>query len=402
MKNNLIRYLIAALSLVSSIAFSQTKPVKVMSQITPFKIKVPQSVLDDLKTRLEKTIWPNVIPGGNYGGPPLEDMKKLTQGFLKFDWRREEAKLNELPQFITEIDGQTIHFIHVKSKQEAATPLMLIHGWPGSIVEFLHVIEPLTNPEKSKPAFDVIIPSLPGFGFSGPTRETGWGHTRIAKALIELMDRLGYKKFGVQGGDAGAILGPEMARIAPEKFIGVHVNAATMGFMPMGPIDEAISAKFTDAEKERVARMQEFMQTKFGFNLLQSNQPQLVAYAISDSPAGLMAWMTQLFTPAGLEDKFFTNFMIYWATGTIASSIRMYYEEAHNPAAWASKANSGVPTGVAIYQDEDIAIRHFGEASNTIVHWKEYPKGGHYAVMKVPDVWLRDVREFFSGLKSKK
>lgn len=402
MKNNLIRYLIAALSLVSSIAFSQTKPAKVMAQITPFKIKVAQSVLDDLKIRLEKTIWPNVVPGGNYGGPPLEQMKKLTQGFLKFDWRREEAKLNELPQFTIEIDGQTIHFIHVKSKQGAATPLMLIHGWPGSIVEFLHVIEPLTNPEKGQPAFDVIIPSLPGFGFSGPTKETGWGHTRIAKALIELMDRLGYKKFGVQGGDAGAILGPEMARIAPEKFIGVHVNAATMGFMPMGPIDEAISAKFTDAEKERVARMQEFMQTKFGFNLLQSNQPQLVAYAISDSPAGLMAWMTQLFTPDGLEDKFFTNFMIYWATGTIASSIRMYYEEAHNPAAWAPKANSGVPTGVAIYQDEDIAIRHFGEASNTIARWKEYPKGGHYAVMKVPDVWLSDVREFFSGLNSKK
>jgi pimeloyl-ACP methyl ester carboxylesterase len=402
MKNNLTRYLIAALSLVSSMAFSQTKSAKVMAQITPFKIRVPQSVLDDLKTRVEKTIWPNVIPGGNYGGPPLDDMKKLTQRFLKFDWRKEEAKLNELPQFTTEIDGQTIHFIQVKSKHEAATPLMLIHGWPGSIVEFLHVIEPLTNPEKGEPAFDVIIPSLPGFGFSGPTKETGWSHARIAKALIELMDRLGYKKFGVQGGDAGAILGPEMARIAPEKFVGVHVNAATMGFMPMGPIDEAISAKFTDAEKERVARMQEFMQTKFGFNLLQSNQPQLVAYAISDSPAGLMAWMTQLFTPDGLEDKFFTNFMIYWATGTIASSIRMYYEEAHNPAAWAPKTNSGVPTGVAIYQDEDIAIRHFGEASNTIVRWKEYPRGGHYAVMRVPDVWLRDLREFFSGLNSKK
>ena len=373
-----------------------------MAQITPFKIKVHQSILDDLRTRLEKTNWPNTIHGQNYGGPDLEDMKALVSKFLKFDWRKEEAKLNELPQFTTEIDGQTVHFIHVKSKRQDAIPVMLIHGWPGSIVEFLDVIQPLTNPDKVERAFDVVIPSLPGFGFSGPTKEFGWTHSRIAKALIELMDRLGYEKFGVQGGDAGAILGPEMARINPEKFIGVHVNAATMGFMPMGPVDDAVSAKFTDAEKERVARMQEFMQVKFGFNLLQTNQPQLVAYAISDSPAGLMAWMTQLFSPAGLEEKFFTNFVIYWATGTISSSIRMYYEEGHSPTAWAPKANSGVPTGVAVFQDEDIAIRHFAEMSNTIVRWKEYPSGGHYAVMKAADVWLKDVREFFSSLAFKK
>jgi len=372
-----------------------------MTQIVPFKIKVDQSVLDDLKTRLEKTNWPNVIHGQNYGGPDLEDMKTLVSKFLRFDWRKEEAKLNELPQFTTEIDGQTIQFIHVKSKRDGAIPIMLIHGWPGSIVEFLDVIKPLTHQNESERAFDVVIPSLPGFGFSGPTKKPGWNHNRIANALIELMDRLGYKKFGVQGGDAGAILGPEMARIAPKKFIGVHVNAATMGFMPMGPIDDAVSARFTDAEKERVARMQEFMQTKFGFNLLQSNQPQLVAYAISDSPAGLMAWMTQLFSPVGLEDKFFTNFVIYWATGTISSSIRMYYEEAHSPTAWAPKTNSGVPTGVAVFQDEDIAIRHFAEASNTIVRWKEYPSGGHYAVMKAGDVWLKDVKEFFDDLVSK-
>jgi epoxide hydrolase len=369
-----------------------------MAQIIPFKINVDQSVLDDLRMRLEKTNWPNVIHGQNYGGPDLEEMKNLVSMFLKFDWRKEEAKLNELPQFTTEIEGQTMHFIHVKSKRQDAIPIMLIHGWPGSIVEFLDVIQPLTNPEKGERAFDVVIPSLPGFGFSGPTKEPGWHHGRIAKALIELMSRLGYKKFGVQGGDAGAILGPEMARLAPEKFIGVHVNAATMGFMPMGPIDDAVSAKFTDAEKERVARMQEFMQVKFGFNLLQCNQPQLVAYAISDSPAGQMAWITQLFSPGGMEDKFFTNFVIYWATGTISSSIRMYYEEAHNPAAWAPKTNSGVPTGVAIFQDEDIALRHFAEKSNTIVRWKEYPRGGHYAVMKAADVWLKDVKEFFGDL----
>lgn len=369
-----------------------------MSQIIPFKIKVDQSVLDDLTARLEKTTWPNVIQGQNYGGPGLEDMKTLVSMFRKFDWRKEEAKLNGLPQFTTEIDGQTLHFIHVKSQRQDAIPLMLIHGWPGSIIEFLDVIQPLTNPETREPAFDVVIPSLPGFGFSGPTKNFGWNHGRMAKALIGLMTRLGYEKFAVQGGDAGAILGPEMGRISPEKFVGIHVNAATMGFMPMGPIDDAVSAGFTEAEKERVARVQDFMQTKFGFNMLQSTQPQLVAYAISDSPAGLMAWITQLFSPAGLEDKFFTNFVIYWATGTIASSIRMYYEEAHSPTAWAPKSNSGVPTGVAVFQDEDIAIRYFAEMSNTIVRWKEYPNGGHYAVMKAADVWLKDVRDFFADL----
>jgi pimeloyl-ACP methyl ester carboxylesterase len=370
-----------------------------MAQITPFEIKVPQPVLDDLKSRIQKTIWPNVIPGQNYGGPALDDMKAIAEKFLKFDWRKAEAKLNKFPQFVTEVDGQTIHFLHVKSKQPGAIPLMLIHGWPGSIVEFMDVVEPLAN---GTPAFDVIVPSLPGFGFSGPTKEAGWHHGRMAKALVSLMDVLGYKKFAVQGGDAGAILGPDMTRLAPEKFIGVHVNAATFGFMPFGPIDEAISSKFTDAEKERVARMQDFMQTKFGFNLLHTHQPQLVAYAIADSPVGQMAWITQLFSPTGaLEEKFFTNFVIYWATGTIASSIRMYYEAGHDPSMWAPKANSGVPTGVAIYQDEDIGIRAFSEATNTIVRWKEYPVGGHYAVMKAHDVWLKDVQEFFKELPKK-
>jgi epoxide hydrolase len=162
-----------------------------MAQITPFKIKVDQSILDDLRTRLEKANWPNVIQGQNYGGPDLEDMKALVSKFLKFDWRKEETKLNELSQFTTEIDGQTIHFIHVKSKREDAIPVMLIHGWHGSIVEFLDVIQPLANPEKGGLAFDVVIPSLPGFGFSGPTKEFGWTHSRIAKALTELMGRLG-------------------------------------------------------------------------------------------------------------------------------------------------------------------------------------------------------------------
>jgi pimeloyl-ACP methyl ester carboxylesterase len=244
-----------------------------------------------------------------------------------------------------------------------------------------------------------VIPSIPGFAFSGPTKEPGWNNIRIGRAFIELMDRLGYNKFAVQGGDAGAIIGPEMGRLAPERFIGLHLNAATLGFMPMGPVDEADLAQFTPAEKKRLEMMQEFLQVKFGFNLLQSNQPQLAAYALSDSPVGLMAWMTQLMDPAEVGERFIINFLVYWFTGTAASSIRMYYENAHDPGAWAPKANSGVPTAVAVFQDGDIAIRKYGEGANTIVRWTEYPHGGHYAALTVPEVWRNDLREFFRELR---
>jgi len=373
-----------------------------MSTIKPFTIAVPQSKLDDLRERLGRTFWPSTIEGQNYGGPALAQMKELTRQAATFDWRKKEAELNKLPNFTTQIDGQDIHFIHVKSKEPGAIPLLLIHGWPGSVVEFLDQVGPLTAPAqhgaKGAQAFDVVIPSLPGVGFSGPTRDVGWNNVRIGKAFIELMGRLGYPKFAVQGGDAGAIIGPEIGRIAPDKVIGIHLNAATLGFIPMGPVSQDDVASLTPAEQRRLAVLQEFMQVKFGFNLLQSNQPQLVAYAISDSPAGLMAWMTQLMNPDEVGERFLTNFMIYWLTGTAASSIRLYYENAHDPGAWAPKANSGVPTAVAVFQDGDVAIRRYGEASNTIVRWTEYPHGGHYAVMTAPQDWVADVRESFREL----
>lgn len=375
-----------------------------MTTIKPFTISVPQAKLDDLRARLEKTIWPSTIEGQSYGGPELRQMQELSRRALAFDWRKKEAELNALPNFVTEIDGQDIHFIHVKSKQPGATPLLLIHGWPGSVVEFIDHIEPLTNPPqqrgKATPAFDVVIPSLPGAGFSGPTKTAGWNNLRIGRAFIELMGRLGYKKFAVQGGDAGAIIGPEIGRIAPDNVIAIHLNAATIGFMPMGQVSDEEAATFTAAEKARLAMMQDFMRVKFGFNLLQANQPQLVAYAIADSPVGLMAWISQLMDPQEVGDRFLTNFLIYWLTDTAASSIRLYYENAHDPGAWAPKANSGVPTAVSVFQDGDIAIRRYGEASNNIVRWTEYPHGGHYAVMTVPQDWLADVREFFGGLRN--
>ena len=381
-----------------------------MSKITPFKINVSDAQLSDLKDRLARTIMPSEVESSAWSyGPTNAFVKGAIELLLGgYDWRAKEAEMNRLPQYTTEIDGQTMHFIHVRSAEKNATPLLLIHGWPGSIVEFVGVIDRLTNPVahggKASDAFDVVVPSLPGFGFSGPTRERGWDHPRIGRALIELMGRLGYGKFGVQGGDAGAIIGPEIGRLAPDKVLGIHINAATMGFIPFGPISEEDLATFNEREKIRVQRLQRFMAEHFSFNAVHSMRPQALAYGISDSPAGLLAWTSELFTSFGDRvdavalDDFLTNFMVYWFTGTAASSVRMYYEAAHDPQAWAPKANSGVPTGVAVFGFDEVPIRRYGEASNNIVRWTEYDVGGHYAVLEVPDIWTSSVQEFFASL----
>jgi pimeloyl-ACP methyl ester carboxylesterase len=383
-------------------------------KITPFTINITDEQLQDLHERLARTVMPSEIKGAGWSyGPTVEYVKGMTDHLLhKYDWRKHEAAINRYPQFTTEIDGQTIHFLHVTSTEKTATPLMLIHGWPGSIVEFLGVIDQLTNPVKyggnAEDAFHLVIPSLPGFGFSGPTHESGWTAERTAAAFNSLMRTLGYDHYGVQGGDAGAIVGPAMARLAPENIVGVHVNAATMGFIPMGEVSPEELATFTDAEKARLGRLQNFMAQRFGFNALQSTRPQALAFAISDSPAGLLAWTSELFTDYGdnvaMVDKemFLTNFMIYWFTNTAASSIRMYYEGAHDPNAWTPKENSGVPTGVAVFDEGDVAIRKYGEQGNNIVRWTEYEKGSHYAVMEVPEIWTDDVKSFFRELRNGK
>jgi pimeloyl-ACP methyl ester carboxylesterase len=373
-----------------------------VTDITPFKIAIPEAKLADLKQRVANTILASEAPGAGWSAGPTGAFVTRMLDRLKggFDWRAQEAAINRHPQFTTEIDGQTIHFLHVKAGVANAMPLLLLHGWPGSFVEFLDGIAPLTAA-----GFDLVIPSLPGFGFSGPTREAGWNDGRISSALLELMSRLGYRRFGVQGGDAGAVIAPTIARAAPDRVIGVHVNAATMGFIPMGPIEPSEIASFSDAEKTRLQRLQQFMAERFGFNALQSSRPQTVAYGITDSPAGLIAWLGDMFagfgdSPDAVDrDKFLTNLLVYWFTGTAASSIRLYFENAHDPEAWSLKPNSGVPTGVAVFARDEVAIRRFGEAGNTIVRWTELTSGGHFAAMEVPEVWAEEVSAFFAGLK---
>jgi epoxide hydrolase len=275
-------------------------------------------------------------------------------------------------------------------------------------VEYIEVINDLTSPEvvggQTGEGFDVIVPSLPGYGFSGPTREAGWNDARMAKALLQLMARLGYDRFGVQGGDAGAIIAPEIARQGPNRVMGVHVHAATMGFIPLRPLSGEEIAALTDTEKIRLERLQTYMREWMGYNVIQTHRPQALAFALSDSPAGWLAWTSELFAGFGEkvgavdDDVILTNATVHWVSGTAASSIRHYYENAHDPNTWTPKANSGVPTAVAVFQQADVPIRKFAEEANTIARWTEFERGGHYPVLEVPELWAKDVREFFGSL----
>src|SRR6185437_4411992 len=262
-----------------------------MQGIEEFRISIPQADLDDLAERLGKTRWPTVLPGPAWQrGVPVGYLRDLAAYWREeFDWRAQEKRLNAHPQYVTRIDGQKIHFLHVRSPEPNATPLLLLHGWPGSVVEFLHVIGPLSDPRAHSGdpalAFDLVIPSLPGFGFSGPVAEPGWGSRRIASALAELMRRLGYQRYGAQGGDFGAFVAPDLGRVDPEHVTGVHVNAATMGFIPFGDVPEDEKATLSAVETERLQRLASFMSDGNGYFHIQATRPQTLAFALADSPA---------------------------------------------------------------------------------------------------------------------
>jgi epoxide hydrolase len=278
-----------------------TEPGRTDTEIRPFQIDIPQADLDDLQDRLARSRWPDELPGVGWSrGVPLDYIKELAEYWQnEYDWRKWEAKLNEYPQFTTTVDAQNIHFLHVRSPEPDALPLILTHGWPGSIVEFLHIIGPLTDPRAHggdpADAFHVVAPSIPGFGFSRPTREAGWTEQRVAEAWAELMRRLGYERYGAQGGDIGAGVSPNLGRVAPDKVVGVHVNAATVGFMPFPPLEETELDELSDVEKARVDRIGQFMGDMFGYAQIQSTRPQTLAYGLTDSPVGQLAWIVEKF-----------------------------------------------------------------------------------------------------------
>jgi len=380
--------------------------------IQPFTIDIPQADLDDLRDRLTRSRWPEELPGVGWSrGVPLGYLKDLAEYWrTSYDWRAHEAQLNQFPQFTTEIDGANIHFLHVRSPERDALPLIMTHGWPGSIVEFLDVIGPLSDPRSHggnpADAFDLVIPSLPGFGLSGPTREIGWTEQRIAATFAELMRRLGYDRYGAQGGDVGAVVSPDLGRVDPEHVVGIHVNAASIGFMPFPPLDDAELAQLTDAEKARVERIVQFLAEGFGYAQIQSTRPQTLAYGLTDSPVGQLAWIVEKFqewTYGTLRsediidrDRLLTNIMLYWLTGTAGSSARLYYESKHSGSWGQQRGNT--PTGVAVFA-EDIAIRRYAEHANNIVHWSEFNRGGHFAALEAPDLLVGDIRTFFAKLR---
>jgi len=377
--------------------------------IESFRIHVEDAVLDDLRDRLARTRFPDQIDGTGWEyGIPIDYLRELvTYWRERFDWRAQEASLNEFEHFRTKIDGQAIHFVHARSPHANALPLLLIHGWPGSIVEFLDVIPRLTRPEahggEAADAFHVVAPSLPGYGFSEPTRTAGWDPTRIARAFTELMARLGYARYGVQGGDWGAQVATRMGSLDAAHLAGVHLN------MPLGsPPKEP--ASLSESEQKDLADLARFQQEESGYALLQGTKPQTVGAALNDSPAGLLGWIVEKFRTwsdcdghpenAFDRDRLLTNAMLYWVTQTAASSARLY-RESFLSGAWTTAPDFvSVPTGVARYPKEILRFpRPWVEQRYDVTHWAEMPRGGHFAAMEQPELFAADLRSFFRTVR---
>jgi pimeloyl-ACP methyl ester carboxylesterase len=373
--------------------------------IEEFRIDIPQAELDDLRDRLARTRWPDQLPdvGWDYG-IALDDVRELAEYWrTTYDWRVFEDQLNGFGQFTTVIDGQTVHFLHVRSASPGALPLIMTHGWPGSVVEFMEIIGPLTDPAAHGgdpgDAFDLVVPSIPGFGFSGPTRSRGWNVARVARAWDELMRRLGYQRYGAQGGDWGSGISRELGVMFPEHLIGVHLNTLSPYFS--GDLDE-----LDLQDRERVERLRRFRRAGSGYGAIQATRPQTVGYGLTDSPAGQLAWIAEKFgqwTDGGLtavdRDQMLTNITVYWLTRTAGSSARLYYEAARSLSR--APVPSTVPTGVAVFPAEIAPpVRRLAEQSNHIVHWSEFDRGGHFAAMEEPGVLIEDVQEFFRRFRS--
>jgi epoxide hydrolase len=377
--------------------------------IESFRIHVDDAVLEELRRRLAQTRFPDQIEdtGWEYG-IPVDYVRELVEYWRDtYHWRAQEARLNDFAHFRTSIDGQSIHFIHARSPHADALPLLVTHGWPGSVVEFLDVIPHLTQPEaqggSTADAFHVIAPSLPGYGFSEPTRTRGWDTWRIARAFMELMPRLGYARYGAQGGDWGAQVATRIGALDPEHCAAIHLN------MPIaGPPKEPV--ELTEDEQADLAVMQQFRREESGYAQEQGTKPQTLGVALNDSPAGLLAWIVEKFRTwsdcdgrpenAFTRDQLITNVMLYWVTQTITPSMRLYWENQHAGSKPAAPEFVGVPTGIARYPKEPIRLpRAWVERRYNVTHWADMPRGGHFAAMEQPELFVGDLRSFFRTVR---
>jgi len=415
-KSMLPKILVIFMLTAATAAGAQTSGGAMQSndEIVPFQINITEQELTDLKQRLAMTRYPDQIPDTAWGyGTDTAWLRELIAYWQSdFDWREQERQLNQFDQFLTSIDGVEIHFIHQRSPHPNATPLLITHGWPGSFVEFRNLIGPLTNPElyggNAEDAFHVIVPSLPGFGFSGKPQERGYSPERIAHTLAALMERLGYQQYGAQGGDWGAIINRILASRYSDRLIGLHSNFV----LANPPTDSAIAAAVPAQELARREARQAYMANEVAYQQIQGTKPQTLGVGLNDSPAGLAAWITEKFhgwsdMDSGLagrpesrisKDDMLTNISIYWFTQSITSSSRIYFEN-RNAAAAEPVGFITVPTAGAIFPAEIyLTPRLWAEAHYNIVRWTEMPSGGHFAALEEPELLLQDIRAFFRGL----
>ena len=388
--------------------------------IRPFEVEIPEEELTELRRRIEATRWPSEeLVADRSQGVQLRTLQALARYWTtEYDFGRVEARLNALPQFVTEIDGVEIHFIHVKSRHEDALPLIMTHGWPGSVIELLDTIGPLTDPTahggSAEDAFDVVLPSLPGYGFSGEPAELGWENGRIANAWAELMKRLGYTRYVAQGGDVGAAVTDAMARIAPDGLLGVHVNLLALAIA----LKDVLPA---DSEPERAAHeaLETFTTDGFGYFLEQTTRPQTIGYSLLDSPVGLAAWMLDHDTdsynkisrafvdgePVGnlTRDAILDNITLYWLTGSGASAARWYWEFGRFLAATAGHAPPPVqvPVGFTAFPGEIWAApRSWVETAYPgHAYYNAVDRGGHFAAWEEPELFSTEVRAAFRSLR---
>jgi len=376
--------------------------------IAPFAYYAPESALDDLRQRLAQARWPEREPVGDWSqGVPLARLRALVDYWrTEYDWRRCEAMLNGFDQYRTAIDGLDIHFLHVRSPQADALPILITHGWPGSVIEFFKIIGPLTDPAahggNAADSFHVVMPSLPGFGFSGKPAERGWNAQRIAGAWAELMRRLGYSRYVAQGGDWGSVVTTEMARQRAAGLAGIHLN---MPFVIPYPLPtEGLSAE----EQRAVEAFQRFMSDGFGYFHLQATRPQTIGYALTDSPVGQAAWIYEKFhawtdndgdpEDALTRDEMLDVITLYWLTETAASSARMYLE---NAAVISAPPVIELPVGCSIFPREIVpAPRSWAErVYPNLIHWNELDRGGHFAAFEQPALFTQELRDCFRSLR---